>query len=84
MTKPEIRSCEEALRLLASHLDGELGRGAHEAVERHLSMCRSCYSRWEFERRLKENVAGLRQESVPHAVSDRVQQLIRRFTVAGE
>lgn len=84
MSEAEITSCEEALRVLARHLDGDLDDRTIREVERHLSVCRSCYSRWEFERRLKESVAKLGSESVPTGVADRVQALIRRFGVAGE
>lgn len=81
--KSGIRSCEDALRLLAAHLDGELDAGAGRAIERHLATCRSCYSRAEFERRLKERVGSLGSEEVRPELSDRVRTLIRKFTVAG-
>jgi len=84
MTGAEIRSCQEALRLLAAHLDGELDDSRHAEVERHLSTCRSCYSRAEFEQRLKASVATLGHEPVRAELSDRVQALIGKFSVAGD
>lgn len=48
--------CEEALRRLADYLDRELAPEEAEDVERHLETCRSCYSRAEFERRLKDRL----------------------------
>lgn len=83
MTGNEIRSCEDALRLLAAHLDGELASSGHDQMERHLSKCRSCYSRAEFEKRLKENVRQLGREPVPEELSERVHSLIRKFTSTG-
>ncbi|WP_129667233.1 anti-sigma factor family protein [Phytoactinopolyspora endophytica] len=83
MTGTEINSCTEALRLLAAHLDGELGGHAHSEMERHLRTCRSCFSRAEFEARLKASIAGLAQEPVPPELSQRVHTLLREFTVAG-
>jgi anti-sigma factor (TIGR02949 family) len=83
MTRTEIRSCEDALRLLAALIDRELDAPTHAQVERHLETCRSCYSRAEFERRLKESVAELGQEPVRPELADRVHTLIRKFTVAG-
>lgn len=79
----DIRNCEEALRLLAAHLDEELDTRSARALEAHLDTCRSCYSRAEFERRLKAQLASLGRESVRPALSTRVQTLIRTFTVAG-
>lgn len=82
MSTTEIRNCEDALRLLADHLDRELDRSAADQVERHLETCRSCFSRAEFERRLKASVADLGREPVRPELSERVQTLIRDFTVA--
>lgn len=83
MSDGEIRTCEDALRLLATHVDGELPPDTHDEMERHLSTCRSCYSRAEFERRLKEQVAGVGREPVRPELAERVQALIESFTPAG-
>lgn len=79
----EIRSCEDALRLLAAHLDGELDGATNAEIERHLAKCRSCYSRAEFERRLKDRLAAVGREPVRPELSKRVHTLIREFTVSG-
>ena len=83
MTKNEIRSCEDALRLLAAYLDRELPAPTDARVEQHLETCRSCYSRAEFEKRLKASLAELGKEPVQPALAERVHTLIRTFTVAG-
>lgn len=71
--------CEEAIRRLAEYLDGELaGREASE-VERHLETCRSCWSRAEFERRLRDRLADLRREQVDPDFEGRIRSLLRRF-----
>lgn len=82
MTKTERVACEEALRLLATHLDRELDTRTDAQVEQHLATCRSCYSRAEFERRLRSRVAELGREPVRQELGNRVHQLIRNFTVA--
>lgn len=71
--------CEEALRLLAAFLDGELEGAEHEELERHLETCRSCWSRAEFERRLKSRFADLRRGEVRPAFEERIRGLIRQF-----
>lgn len=77
----DIRSCEDALKLLAQHLDGELDAPTHRQLEEHLDTCRSCYSRAEFERRLKAHVAELAREPVRPQLASRIQTLIRDFAV---
>jgi anti-sigma factor RsiW len=74
-----IPGCEEALRLLALYLDDELGADEHAAVHEHLGRCRSCYSRAEFERRLKSELGQLRREDVRPAFEQRVRELISQF-----
>jgi anti-sigma factor (TIGR02949 family) len=83
MTRTEVRTCEEALRLLAAHLDGELDGATGAQLERHFSTCRSCFSRAEFETRLKTSLAGLAREPVSPELAGRVRGLISRFSVAG-
>ena len=82
MAATEITSCAEALRLLAAHLDGELDDHQHHEVDRHIRKCRSCFSRAEFERRLKANVAELAREPVPSEVGERIQALLKEFSAA--
>lgn len=79
----EILSCEDALRLLADHLDGELESARGRELERHLETCRSCFSRTEFERRLKAKIAGVGQQPVTPTLTRRVQTLIREFNLSG-
>jgi anti-sigma factor RsiW len=80
----KIITCEEALRLLAAHLDGELEGARRHDVERHLELCRSCFSRAEFERRLKSQLAALRKQPVQPKFEARIRALISRFAVAPE
>ena len=82
MTTVERVGCEEALRLLAMYLDRELETPAHAQVEQHLATCRSCYSRAEFEGRLRSKMAELGREPVPDELGERVLTLIRNFNVS--
>lgn len=79
MSGARVLTCEEALRFLATYLDGELGPGADREVEDHLARCRSCYSRADFERRLKERLAALGQSAVRPEFAARMQQLVSAF-----
>ena len=71
--------CEQALRQVYEYLDKELGHHDHEAMKHHLSICKSCFSRVEFEQRLKEKVKGLREEQPTNSASDRIKQLLKDF-----
>ena len=71
--------CEEALKRLFEFLDGELSDGEQGGVERHLRTCRSCFSRMEFERRLKERLSALPADDVPATLRSRVHDLIKGF-----
>lgn len=69
--------CEEALRRLAAYLDDELDTGAAAEVERHLERCRSCFSRAEFERRLKDRIReDLGVTAVPDVFEERIRSLL--------
>lgn len=72
--------CEEAVRRLAAYLDGELGPDGEAAVERHLERCRSCYSRAEFERRLKDRLRSDLKRDVAPEFEERVRSIVRAFT----
>ncbi len=78
-THPAI-DCEEVLRLIFTYLDGELEAEHRQRVDQHLERCRSCFSRTEFERRLKAHLAELGRESVPPALEARVRSLIGQFS----
>lgn len=84
MNGEPITSCEDALRLLAGYLDHELGFTEHDVVEQHLKLCRSCWSRAEFERRLKSQLGDLRQAGVPPTFEQRIRELITQFPQTGE
>ena len=57
-------------------IDHELKPHEREAMQEHLHTCKSCFSRAEFERRLKEKLKQLREEAAP-AAQDRIEKLIK-------
>ena len=79
MNEARLIDCEEALRRLAEYLDAELhGESRHE-MEQHLERCRSCFSRVEFEKRLKAHTAELRREPVSPELERRIRALVDTF-----
>lgn len=79
MRGERVLTCEEALRFLTAYLDGQLEDVEDREVESHLGRCRSCYSRADFERRLKQQVAALGRSDVRPEFVERIRQLMGRF-----
>lgn len=78
MTKEQI-DCEQALKQVLEYIDHELGEHEREAMQHHLHTCKSCFSRMEFERRLKEKVGALCDDEVPSQLGERIRGLLKSF-----
>lgn len=72
-------SCEEVIERLFDYLDRELDVQQAEEIERHLARCRDCFTRAEFEKRLRERVAASGTVPAPPRLRSRVQRLLDRF-----
>jgi anti-sigma factor (TIGR02949 family) len=79
MNEVRVIDCEEALRRLVEYLDAELHGDAQREMEQHLERCRSCFSRVEFEKRLKACTAELRHETVSPDLERRIRTLLDTF-----
>lgn len=73
-------NCQEALEKLWQYLDRELDGESSTQLQRHLQECRECFSKAEFERRLR---ALLRRscggEQAPPELRERLSRLLRMF-----
>lgn len=72
-------SCEEVIERLFTFLDHELDSRSSADIERHLQRCRDCFTRAEFERKLRAKVAGTGTAKAPARLHDRVRSLIKRY-----
>jgi anti-sigma factor (TIGR02949 family) len=79
MSDPDNIGCEQALTRLLEFIDRELSEGERDSVERHLRTCRSCFSRMEFESRLKQRLSTLSADEVPRQSRERIRDLIKEF-----
>jgi mycothiol system anti-sigma-R factor len=79
MAKPKTIGCEAALRHLLEYLDQELEEGTKQEIEHHLDLCKSCFSRAEFERRLKDRLHEVGRESVPDTLRARIKSILNRL-----
>jgi anti-sigma factor (TIGR02949 family) len=72
-------NCEDVIGKLLDYLDRELDADTQHDIERHLETCRGCFSRAEFERRLKARVTEAGAAKAPDSLRRRVRQLIGRY-----
>ena len=80
MSERRTIDCEQVVRLLLTYLDGEVTENERGDVDQHLALCRSCFSRAEFEKRLRLQLVELRQGDVPPEFEHHIKNLMSRFT----
>jgi anti-sigma factor (TIGR02949 family) len=73
-------TCLEAIDWFYAYLDGELDdKESIAKMEGHLSHCRFCLSRKEFENALTERVRKSAKRHAPDTLQTRMKDLINRF-----
>lgn len=72
-------NCKEVLSKLYAYLDQEVDAPTEADIEEHLHDCRECFSRAEFEKRLKQKVSEAGSAKTPEDVKKRLQSLIKQF-----
>jgi len=76
---PDKLSCEEVIEQLFTYLDGELDHVHSEAIGRHLEHCRDCFSRAQFEERLRQRIRESAMTQAPDRLRNRVKWLLDRY-----
>jgi len=73
----EVRqiSCEQALASLLEYIDSELEGARAREIDQHLSTCHSCYSRMEFEQRLRSRLREAGRQQLPDGLRARIDRL---------
>ena len=79
MSENDTINCEEALKQLFEYIDHELNSHKHEQMEEHLSKCRSCYSRLEFEKHLNAHLKKANTQKAPEALQNKLKNLIQKL-----
>jgi anti-sigma factor (TIGR02949 family) len=72
--------CEEVISRLFEFLDRELDPALEREVEHHLADCRGCFTRTEFERRLRARIAEASAVEAPERLRRRARHLMERFS----
>jgi anti-sigma factor (TIGR02949 family) len=71
--------CEEVIERLLEFLDRELDSEVEHAIEHHLEACRACFSRAEFERRLRARIAETGEAAAPETLRRRLRRMMARY-----
>jgi anti-sigma factor (TIGR02949 family) len=71
--------CEEVLQHLLAYLDRELEPATSVLIAHHLELCRGCFSRAEFERKLKAHLRNCGTSPAPARLRARLKQLMERY-----
>ena len=79
MSRSDDIGCQQALERLWDFVDHELSENQIEKMERHLRACRACFSRVEFEARLKQRLADLSSDETSTKARDRIREIIKGF-----
>lgn len=72
-------SCEEVIKELFAYLDHEVDEGLSERIEHHLERCRDCFSRADFEKKLRDCLKQSTEASAPDRLRQRIHQAIKNF-----
>jgi mycothiol system anti-sigma-R factor len=72
-------TCEEVIERLFDYLDRELDDHQSADIQRHLDRCRDCFTRAEFEKRLRARVAATGTVKAPSRLQRRIHRLLDEF-----
>lgn len=72
-------SCEEVIEQLFEYLDRRLDTEQSADIHRHLERCRECFSRAEFEWRLRERIMEAGEAKAPDSLRKRIAGILDEF-----
>lgn len=81
----EFNQCQEAVKKLTEFLSNELRPDEEEEVQRHLSQCRGCFSKFQFEETLLRTIRERAlQVRAPGQLKNRILGLLGQGEVAAD
>jgi anti-sigma factor (TIGR02949 family) len=69
-------SCDKVIESIWEYLDKEMTPDAVIILQKHVELCRSCFTRFEFERALRENCKTKTNHCCPDKLKARIRQII--------
>ena len=73
--------CDEVMRQLFDYLDDEVEIAAGDEIHHHIEECRSCFTRVEFEKQIKDRVRSAGKDSAPESLRNRITDLMKDFSI---
>lgn len=71
--------CEQVIEQLFAFLDQRLEEACSADIQRHLERCRECFSRAEFERKLRARIAEAAAVQAPPRLQQRIRSMLDEF-----
>lgn len=75
----ENMTCEEVMEQLFEFLDQEIDKDLSDRIDEHLARCRDCFTRAEFEKRLRARINQAAEVEAPERLRRRVQRVLDEF-----
>lgn len=72
-------TCEQVIAQLFDYLDRELDAEVSGRIDEHMERCRDCFSRAEFERRLRARLHEATEVAAPERLQRRLRGIIDKF-----
>ena len=72
-------SCEQVIQEIWVYLDGEMGEVDLVHIQKHIELCRACFSRIEFEKLLRESMRKKTHHTCPEKVKARIKSILNQF-----
>lgn len=72
-------SCEDVIDKLLEYLDREIDAETERDIARHIETCRACFTRAEFERKLRERVMETGEREAPDSLRRRIRSMVSRY-----
>ena len=76
----KVISCIEAVKKIFELMEGKLTSSEKKQLDEHLSVCRECCDRLDFERLLKEKLQKVNKDKkLPQTLTKRINTLLQSF-----
>lgn len=72
-------TCQEVMQQLFDFLDRELDSELSDRIDDHLERCRDCFTRAEFEKRLRARVNETAEVKAPERLRRRIRRVLDEF-----
>jgi anti-sigma factor (TIGR02949 family) len=72
-------SCEKVVQSIWEYLDHELSAENLAELQKHIELCRACFTRVEFEISLRSNIRSKTEHTCPEQLKLRIRQIIELY-----